>query len=121
MRWSWRGDGVWARLLRAIALGAAAALILLGLSLAPDLVHMVPWWLRRFPIEWTAVAVLTCYSMAWALRKFRHGKTPWIDRLARVQDRGEAVCRTLLERWFAVGFAGLSILWLLMWLPHYLN
>ena len=59
---SWRGGGVWVRLLRAIALGAVAALILLGLFLAPDLVYVLPWWIRRFPIECTAAALLTGYS-----------------------------------------------------------
>jgi hypothetical protein len=121
MRWSWREGGGWVRLLRAIALGVLAALILLGLSLVPNLVFMLPWWVRWFPIEWTAAALLTGYSVAWALRNRRHERTLWTDRLAWVLDRVEAVCRTLLERWLVVGFMGLSILWLLMWLPHYPN
>jgi hypothetical protein len=120
MGWTWqegRGPG---RLPRVIALGALTALVLLGLSLVPDLLRLLPWWIRRHSIEWTAVTLLTGYSLARALRKFRHGTAPWVDRLAWALDRVEAVSGILLERWLAVGFVGLSTLCLLTWIPHYL-
>jgi hypothetical protein len=120
MSWTWRGGGGPVRPLRLIALSALAALVLLGLSLMPDLFPFLPWWITRHPIEWAAVALLAGYSLAWTLRKSRQASAPWVDRLAWALDRVEALSGTLLERWLVVGFAGLSTLWLLLWLPHYL-
>ena len=109
-----------ARLLRVIAFGAITALVLLGLYLAQDLVGLFPWWIKRHPVEWSSVAFVACYSLARALGKYRHREILWIDWLAWTMDRVEAVSGIMLRRWFVVGFAGLSIYWLLTWLPHYL-
>ena len=66
------------------------------------------------------MAFVACYYLARALGKYRHREILWIDWLAWTMDRVEAVSGILLRRWFVVGFAGLSIYWLLTWLPHYL-
>jgi hypothetical protein len=121
MSLTWQEGGRLARLVRAIALGALTALILLALYLTPDLLRvLLPSWMIRHPIEWTAAAFLAGYSAAWRLTKSRHGSVPWVARLARVLHLGNAVSGKLLQRWLAVGFAGLSTLCLLAWIPHYL-
>jgi hypothetical protein len=117
---TWRAVGVLTRLFLLLGLGAVVSLVLLGLSLVPDLVRFLPPWIRQHPIEWAAVALLAGYSYAWTIRRARQGTASRVDRLARGLDRVEAVSGTLLERWLAVGFVGLSALWLLLWLPHYL-
>jgi hypothetical protein len=119
MSWTWQEGRGPLRLLRVIGLGALTALILLGLYLMPDLIRFLPSWITQHPIEWTSAAILVGYSPTWAIRKFRHERAPWVERLARVLDGVEAVSRALLDRWLFVGFAGLSTLWLLAWLPHY--
>ena len=119
MSWTWQQGGL-VKLLRLVALSALASLALLGLYLVPDLFRLLPWWIRRYSIEWIAVAFLAGYSAAWALRRFRHRRAPWVDRLAPALDRVEAVSATLLQRWLVVGFAGVSTFCLLTWLPHYM-
>jgi hypothetical protein len=120
MSWTWQEGRGLVKLLRLVALGTLAALVLLGLSLVPDLFRLLPWPIRRHPVEWTAVVLLAGYSVAWALRRFRHRRAPWVDRLAPALDRVEAVSATLLQRWLVVGFAGVSTFCLLTWLPHYM-
>ena len=121
MRLTRQEGGRLARLVRVIALGALTALVLLALYLTPDLLRiLLPWWTIRGAIEWTAVAFLAGYSVAWRLTKSRHGSVPWIARLAWALHLGNAVSGKLLQRWLVVGFAGLSTLCLLAWIPHYL-
>ncbi len=120
MKGTRRGDGGPVRLLRLVALGSLTALVLFGFYLLPDLLRFLPLWIRKDPIEWTALAILAGYFLAWTLATFRPGSARWTDWLARALDHVDAISGTLLRRWLAVGFAGISTLWLVTWLPHYL-
>jgi hypothetical protein len=81
MSLTWQEGGRLARLVRVIALGALTALVPLALYLTPDLLRiLLPWWVIRHPIEWTAAAFLAGYSAAWRLTKSRHGSVPWETR-----------------------------------------
>ena len=121
MSLTWQEGGRLARLARVIALGVLTALVPLALYLTPDLLGAIlPWWMLRHPIEWSAAAFLTGYSAAWRLTKSRHARVPWVAWLAWALHLGNAVSGKLLQRWLAIGFVGLSTLCLLAWIPHYL-
>jgi hypothetical protein len=121
MSLKWQEGGRLARLARVIALGVLTALVPLALYLTPDLLGAIlPWWMLRHPIEWSAAAFLTGYSAAWRLTKSRHARVPWVAWLAWALHLGNAVSGKLLQRWLAIGFVGLSTLCLLAWIPHYL-
>jgi hypothetical protein len=117
MNW-WR-EGELMRPIRLVLLATCAALILSGLLLVPDLIRFLPSWVLMHPVEWTATALLWGYFLARMLVRRRSSGSRWGDRWARALDCIEAVSGTLLKRWLAVGFAGISTIFLLLWLPHY--
>src|SRR6516162_3034113 len=115
----WHGVGDSRSLLRLIAVGTLATLVLLGLSFIPLLIPLLPWWIKEYLVEWIAAALIAGYVSIRIQGKSRRGSVPWVARSIRALDRADAAAGTFLERWLVTTFAGLSILWLLLWIPHY--
>jgi hypothetical protein len=107
------------RFLRLLVWGAITSLVLMALSLVPDLTLFLPSWIRRHPVEWAAAAILACYFLARAIVNRWHGRALWIDWLEWGLGYIEAASRRILESWLAIAFAVIAVLWLLTWLPHY--
>lgn len=113
------GAGVAERMPLLVAAAVVATMGLISLLFIPLLVSFLPWWIRWYATEWGLAAVAAGYALTRSLGNSRHRSLPWIDRTNRTLDQAETVSGRLLERWLMYGVAGLSVLWLLLWIPHY--
>ncbi|APW60718.1 hypothetical protein [Paludisphaera borealis] len=105
---------------RLILLGAGAAVVLLGLYLADDLISYLPRQVRSHALESAFAAVLAGYvlSVFWAGRRGTEDRST--ARLARGLDRLDALSTAALRSWLVYGLVGAAVVWLAIWIPHYL-
>src|SRR5262249_18618050 len=106
--------------IRLIMWGGVGALTLIGLFFFPDLIPFLPRPRRWYPVEWTVAVLFAGYFLIRVFGKSRFLPYPQVEQSNRILDRADGISRELLERWLIFGFSGLSILWLLLWVPHYL-
>ena len=91
--------------MRLILLGGSAVLVLLGLSLAPDVYWLLPRTIQHYPEQWAFGATLAGYlaALGWSVRG-----GPWSPssrRLARGLERLDEVSAAALQRWIFIGLA----------------
>jgi len=105
---------------RLMLLGAGAVFAGMGLLVAGDLTWLLPGWIRDHAVDWTVAAIAAGYLAvgSWVGRRGASARSP---RLVRGLDRVDAFSWWALRRGLVAGFAGLGIVWLATWLPHYLQ
>src|SRR3954449_4144038 len=101
---SWWREGELKRPIRLFLLGMSAALTLSGLLLVPDLIRLLPWWVRYYPVEWIAALVFAAACLIFGLAEYCDPGKRWVDVLTRVSKGIDFCSQVAIGRGLVVGF-----------------